>query len=87
MDEEQVMSIMSTLEETTIKESRLGKNYLISIDPGDNLYDACWAFVRNQVYRLPVIDKAENNTILYSLSANRIISFLMRVVSNTLSIS
>jgi CBS domain-containing protein len=59
---------------------------LIWIDPQDTLYEAVTLFVKYRVHRLPVIDRVEQNTILYVLTPSRILLFLMKVMHSRLPI-
>ena len=52
-------------------------NSLISIDPEDTLYDASKTLLKYRIHRLPIIDRAESNTILHIVTHYRILLFVM----------
>lgn len=82
LTEQNIPIILDRLEETTIKDINNNHPKIISVDPSDSLYDVCWTLVRYNIHRVPVIDKAEQNLIIFSLSASRIISFLMKIITD-----
>lgn len=53
---------------------------LISVDPDVTLLEASNLLVKNQIHRLPVIDKTETNSILHMITHYRILSFLVKNV-------
>jgi len=48
---------------------------LIYIDPEDTLYSACKVLLKYRIHRLPIIDRAESNTILHIITHYRILLF------------
>jgi len=54
---------------------------LIYTDPESTLYDAISTFLSHRIHRLPIIDRAESNTILHIITQKRILSFLMEKLS------
>lgn len=82
LTEQNIPLILERLEDTTIKDIYHNNPKIISIDPSDSLYDVCWTLVRYNIHRVPVIDKAEQNLIIFSLSGSRIISFLMKIITD-----
>jgi len=53
---------------------------LLFLEPDDHLYDAVYTLSKYKVHRVPVIDRADQNLILYVIHPTRIILFLMKVV-------
>jgi predicted transcriptional regulator len=50
---------------------------LIHLKPEDSIFKAGKTLLKFQIHRLPVIDREEQNTILYIITHTRIIKFLM----------
>ncbi|XP_028327742.1 5'-AMP-activated protein kinase subunit gamma-2-like isoform X5 [Gouania willdenowi] len=48
---------------------------LVSISPEESLFDAVYTLIKNQIHRLPVIDRVTGN-VLYILTHKRILKFL-----------
>uniref|UniRef100_A0A8C5HI24 5'-AMP-activated protein kinase subunit gamma-1-like n=1 Tax=Gouania willdenowi TaxID=441366 RepID=A0A8C5HI24_GOUWI len=53
---------------------------LVSISPEESLFDAVYTLIKNQIHRLPVIDRVTGN-VLYILTHKRILKFLQLFVS------
>jgi len=53
---------------------------LLFLEPDDSLYEAVYTLSKYKVHRVPVIDRENQNLILYILHPTRIILFLMKVV-------
>ena len=77
-------SVLSRLETTTLKQwmARRAENRdLVCMDPSDSLFEALSMLSRFKVHRVPVIDRLEQNTILYVLTATKIVVFLMKIMA------
>ena len=74
---------LKRLETTTIKHwmsSRSENRDLVCVEPTDTLFEALSMLSRFKVHRVPVIDRLDQNTILYVLTATKIVVFLMKIV-------
>jgi 5'-AMP-activated protein kinase regulatory gamma subunit len=58
----------------------------INIEPSDTLLEAVQLFVKYKIHRLPVIDREEQNSILYILTPMRILVFLLKVMTTRMHI-
>jgi CBS domain-containing protein len=76
-------SVLAKLETTTLKQwmaKRSDNRDLVCMEPSDSLFEALSMLSRFKVHRVPVIDRLEQNTILYVLTATKIVVFLMKIV-------
>lgn len=77
---------MKTLERMTLKQwmdKRNENRDLVCMEPSDSLFEALSMLSRFKVHRVPVIDRLEQNIILYVLTATKIVVFLMKIVRST----
>lgn len=75
---------LKRLETTTIKHwmsSRSENRDLVCVEPTDTLFEALSMLSRFKVHRVPVIDRLDQNTILYVLTATKIVVFLMKIMA------
>ena len=76
-------SLLRKLETMRIKQwmtQRSESRDLVCMEPSDTLFEALSMLSRFKVHRVPVIDRLEQNTILYVLTATKIVVFLMKIV-------
>lgn len=74
---------MKRLERMTLKQwmdKRNENRDLVCMEPSDSLFEALSMLSRFKVHRVPVIDRLEQNIILYVLTATKIVVFLMKIV-------
>lgn len=75
--------VLKSLETNTLKQW-IGHNSenrdLVCVEPSDTLFEALSMLSRFKVHRVPVIDRLEQNSILYVLTAAKIVVFLMKIV-------
>lgn len=78
-----VSHVLRKIETTSLNSQVLEKQSnreLVFLEPSDTLFEAVSMLSRFKVHRLPVIDRLEQNTILYVLTASKIVVFLMKIV-------
>eukprot|EP01119_Soliformovum_irregulare_P008436 TRINITY_DN21553_c0_g1_i1.p2 TRINITY_DN21553_c0_g1~~TRINITY_DN21553_c0_g1_i1.p2 ORF type:complete len:391 (-),score=99.35 TRINITY_DN21553_c0_g1_i1:1314-2486(-) len=59
-----------------------GGGQLIYADPEETLYDASLTLLKYRIHRLPIIDRAESNSILHIITHYRILSVVMEMVKH-----
>eukprot|EP00741_Cyanophora_paradoxa_P012383 tig00020610_g11964.t1 len=71
IDEQSIRNWRERLIETRPRE-------LISVDPEDNVLEACFKLQHHKIHRLPIIERTEHNVVLHIITHSRILGFIVR---------